>query len=249
MGEELNHSLAPTGIFNIGIFGRNFTVTDTVVVMWLVMVALIVLSIVLTRNLKLVPEKKQGLAELLVEFVNNFTKNLMGHHWRTFAPYIGTLLLLLFFSNSVSIFNIIPSSEFMYRITGLELFEHLPSLAIRPPTRDANMTACLALISILVTLFSGIIIKNPIGWIKSFAHPMPVMVPFKILDYFVRPLSLCFRLFGNIVGAFIIMELLNKVIPIVLPSLFSLYFDLFDGLLQAYIFVFLTSIYISEAIE
>jgi F-type H+-transporting ATPase subunit a len=57
------------------------------------------------------------------------------------------------------------------------------------------------------------------------------------------------RLFGNVLGAFVIMELLKMVVPVVIPAVFSLYFDLFDGLLQAYVFVFLTSLYISEAIE
>ena len=66
---------------------------------------------------------------------------------------------------------------------------------------------------------------------------------------FTRPLSLCMRLFGNVLGAFVIMELIKIVVPVFLPAVFSLYFDLFDGLLQAYVFVFLTSMYISEAIE
>ena len=70
-----------------------------------------------------------------------------------------------------------------------------------------------------------------------------------ILEVFTRPLSLCMRLFGNVLGAFVIMELIKIVVPVFLPAVFSLYFDLFDGLLQAYVFVFLTSMYIAEAIE
>ena len=76
-----------------------------------------------------------------------------------------------------------------------------------------------------------------------------IVTPINILEIFTRPLSLCMRLFGNVLGAFVIMELIKMVVPVILPSVFSLYFDLFDGLLQAYVFVFLTSLYIQEAIE
>ena len=80
-------------------------------------------------------------------------------------------------------------------------------------------------------------------------EPVAIVTPFNILDVFTRPLSLCMRLFGNVLGAFVIMELLKIVCPPVIPAVFSLYFDIFDGLLQAYVFVFLTSLYIKEAVE
>ena len=70
-----------------------------------------------------------------------------------------------------------------------------------------------------------------------------------ILEVFIKPLSLCMRLFGNVLGAFVIMELLKLLVPVALPVPFSFYFDIFDGLIQAYVFVFLTSMYIKEAIE
>ncbi|MDR0963194.1 MAG: F0F1 ATP synthase subunit A, partial [Clostridium sp.] len=63
------------------------------------------------------------------------------------------------------------------------------------------------------------------------------------------PLSLCMRLFGNVLGAFIIMEMIKMMLPAVIPVPFSLYFDIFDGLIQAYIFVFLTSLFLKEAVE
>ena len=69
------------------------------------------------------------------------------------------------------------------------------------------------------------------------------------MEIFIKPLSLCMRLFGNVLGAFVIMELLKSLIPVVLPVPFSFYFDIFDGLIQAYVFVFLTSLYIKEAVE
>jgi F-type H+-transporting ATPase subunit a len=79
--------------------------------------------------------------------------------------------------------------------------------------------------------------------------PVPVMLPFNILEYFIKPLSLALRLFGNILGAFIVMELIYMALPVVAPAALSLYFDLFDGVLQAYVFMLLTSLYIAEAVE
>lgn len=248
LGEELSKSLEiQTYILNI--FGLKIEITETVIVMWIVMAFLIISAYLFTRNLKKVPKGKQNVAEVIVEFINNFSKTNIGHHWRPYAPYLGTILLFLLFSNIISIFNIIPSAEQMYELTGIKFFEHLPEFAIRPPTKNINTTACLAIITILVTLFAGIKVKGVGGWLKSFAEPVPVMVPFKILDYFIRPMSLCFRLFGNILGAFIVMELAYAAFKFAFPAALSIYFDLFDGGLQAYIFVFLSSLYIAEAIE
>lgn len=70
-----------------------------------------------------------------------------------------------------------------------------------------------------------------------------------LLEVIIRPLSLCMRLFGNVLGAFVIMELIKQLLPVALPVPFSLYFDIFDGLLQAYVFTFLTSMFIQEKIN
>ena len=78
---------------------------------------------------------------------------------------------------------------------------------------------------------------------------MAIVTPINILELVTRPLSLCMRLFGNVLGAFVIMELIKMVVPVIIPSIFSLYFDFFDGFIQAYVFVFLTSLFIAEATE
>ena len=106
-----------------------------------------------------------------------------------------------------------------------------------------------AIMSIVLVQIAGIRAKGIKGWLHSFLEPIAIVTPFNILDLITRPLSLCMRLFGNVLGAFVIMKLLEMVVPIFLPPLFSLYFDVFDGILQAYVFVFLTSLYIKEAIE
>lgn len=78
---------------------------------------------------------------------------------------------------------------------------------------------------------------------------MAVMLPLNILELFIKPLSLCMRLFGNVLGAFVVMELIKLVVPVGIPVVFSFYFDVFDGLIQAYVFVFLTSLFMAEAME
>jgi F-type H+-transporting ATPase subunit a len=75
------------------------------------------------------------------------------------------------------------------------------------------------------------------------------MLPFNLLEYGIRPLSLSLRLFGNILGAFVLMRLIEMVMPVFLPPIFGLYFDLFDGIIQAVIFTYLSTVYIAEAIE
>ena len=69
------------------------------------------------------------------------------------------------------------------------------------------------------------------------------------MEIFIKPLSLCMRLFGNVLGAFVVMELIKIIMPAFLPIPFSMYFDIFDGLIQAYVFVFLTSLFMKESME
>ncbi len=221
-------------IFNIHIFGANIPITESIIMMWIIMAVLIIGSILLTRNLKKVPTGKQNIVEAVVDFINRLAKDNIGHHWRAFAPYLGTVLLFLAIANIASVFAVIPE---------------IGGFKISPPTRDLNVTATMGAMSILLVLFSGLWYKKPLGWLKSLAKPSPIMVPFNILDYGTRFLSLSLRLFGNILASFIVMELLYGLIAPIVPAVLGIYFDLFDGLLQAYIFVFLTSIYISEAVE
>jgi F-type H+-transporting ATPase subunit a len=112
-----------------------------------------------------------------------------------------------------------------------------------------NVTAALAIMSIILIEAAGICHKGPKKWLHSFAEPVAIVAPINFLEIFIRPLSLCMRLFGNVLGAFVVMKLIELVIPVVIPLAFSLYFDVFDGLIQAYVFVFLTSLFIKEAIE
>ena len=229
--DEVFEKMERIVVFRFNLFGRSFEIGNTVFITWIIMAVLIVLALVFTRNLSVRrPGKLQIIAELLVDTVRNICRDSIGGHYKKYVPYIGTLLLYLGLSNIISVFNFIP---------GLHIF---------PPTKDINVTASLALISIIVVIYSGFRYRGFTGWAKGLADPMPLMIPFKLMEYGTKPLSLCLRLFGNVVASFIIMELLLAFLPIV-GAPFSAYFDLFDGILQAYIFIYLTSLYIGEAVE
>lgn len=210
--------------FTIPLFG-GIPVSQSCVVTWIIMVVLVVLSIIFTRNLKLVPGRKQMMIESFVGFLRNFFKYQLGEKGMCYFPFLGTMIIYIGFSNIIGLFG------------------------FTPPTKDLNVTAALAIMSIVLVEVAGIRAKGVKGWLKSFAKPVAIIAPLNVMEIAIRPLSLCMRLFGNVLAAVIIMELLKAVVPIVVPLAFSAYFDIFDGFIQAYVFVFLTSLYIDEAIE
>ena len=224
LSEKLMEELESKTAFTIPIFG-GIPVPDSCVVTWLMMAVLVVLSIILTHKLKKVPTGKQCLLEIGITKLNDFFLGILGPHGKKYLPILETLIIYIGFSNIIGIFGFVP------------------------PTKDINVTAALAGIAIILIQLTSIIEKGGIGWVKGFAKPMAIMIPINILELVTRPLSLCMRLFGNVLGAFVVMALIKICVPVGLPVVFSLYFDIFDGLIQAYVFVFLTSLFMSEAME
>ena len=211
--------------FTIPLFG-GIPVADSVVVTWIIMAALMLLTLFLTRDLRVRdPGKVQAALESAVEFLNGFMKDNLGSHWKPFAPWLGTVALYIALSNMIGIFG------------------------LTPPTKDISVTAALALMSMLLIYGAQFRYNGLLGGMKRFAEPMPLLIPINLMEVAVRPLALCMRLFGNILGAFIIMEMLKYVAPVILPAVFSLYFDLFDGLIQTTVFVFLTTLFTGEGIK
>jgi len=227
--------------FILNISGYSIPITETVVISWCVMLFLIIVSFLLTRRLKTVPSGPQVFVELAVDFVNNFAKDYFGKFAKFLGPYLGSLFLFLLVSN---IIGVISPVEF--KMFGLEI---IPPFTIRPPTKDINVTAAFAVITIALVIICGLAARGIAGWLKTFLSPLPFMLPFNIMDYGTRLISLALRLFGNILGAFVLMSMIEGLLPIALPSVLSLYFDFFDGIIQAAIFVFLSTIYISEAVK
>lgn len=245
----MEHAIQSQEYVSITLFGHRIAfITDAVVVTWIIMAVIMIAVLLLTRKLEMVPTGGQKIAEALVSFVNKLCADNLGHHWRPFAPYMGTVLLYLAFSNVCAIFNLLPSGETMASLTGNNEWLH-KALSLHPPTKNFNVTLCLALMSIILVVGAEFRYKGIKGWAQGFYKPTPISGFIKVLDLFTRPLSLCLRLFGNIMGGTIVMALLYSALPIALPIIGAIYFDLFDGLLQAYVFVFLTLIYLSEAVE
>ena len=249
IGEKIQEAIDIQEVFKLSIGKFNIVITDTMVSMWIVMILLTVLGYVFSRNLKTIPDKKQSLLEVCVEYVGKFCESSMGHYWRAFTPYIGTLALFIIVSNMLGILNILPTGKDLYNLTKIEFFNRIPFYVITPPTRDINVTAALAIVTILVVIGSAVYYKGFGGWLKGLCKPTPLLFPINILELCIKPLSLCLRLFGNILGAHIVVEIVYALCPAIIPIPLSAYFDLFDGVLQAYIFVFLTTIYIGEGLE
>ena len=223
--ESLLQELENKTAFTIPLLG-GIPVADSVVVTWIVMAVLLALSLVLTRNLRVrSPGRVQAALEWAVQFLNSFVKTNIGTHWRPFAPWLGTVALYIGVSNLIGIFG------------------------LTPPTKDISVTAALAVMSMLLIYGAQFRYNGPLGGLKKFAEPMPLLLPINLMEVVIRPLALCMRLFGNILGAYIIMEMLKFVAPAVLPAVFSIYFDLFDGLIQTVVFVFLTTLFTGEGIK
>ncbi len=181
-----------------------------------------ILSLILVRNLSVEnPGKKQLLLETGVSFLQDFFMGILGEEGKQYVPYLMSTVIYIGIANIAGVFG------------------------FTPPTKDMNVTIALALMSIILIEYAGFHKRG----LHSFAEPVPIMLPINILEIAIRPTSLCMRLFGNVLGSFVVMKLLEFVCPAILPIPFSLYFDFFDGFIQAYVFVFLTSLFIKEAIE
>lgn len=219
--EELNCDTA----FTIPLFG-GIGVAESVVVTWMIIVILAIICFVYVRNLSVEHvSSKQLLLETAVGGMYDFFEDIIGSHGKRYIPYLISVAIYIAIAN----------------LMGL--------IGIKPPTKDLGVTAGLAILSILLIEYSGIREKGLKKWGKSFAEPIAIIAPINVLEIFIRPLSLCMRLFGNILGSFVVMELINLIVPLIVPIPFSFYFDIFDGLIQAYVFVFLTSLFLREAIE
>jgi len=241
ISEKITEGMGIKTVFTIDAFGLKIPISDTVISMWIVMALIILAAFILTRKMREIPKKPQLMLEACIGFMDDFAKEKIGHHARTFLPFLGTIFIFLIVANLAPMLT--PAG------TGLYAGQMEPLFVIKPLTRDINVTAALAIIVIVTVFFSSIIIRGPVGYLKHLVHPTPVMLPFNIMEYAIKPLSLCLRLFGNILGAYIIMLLIECVVPIAIPPLAGLYFDLFDGLIQAVVFAFLSTIYIAEAVE
>ncbi len=221
---ELMSKLESKTSFIIPVF-NGIPIPESVLTTWIIMGIIMILTLVFVRNLKLIPTGSQNYVESLVDFLNKFFLDILGKNGRPYLAFLGTLAIYIAFSNISGVFG------------------------LTSPTKDMNVTAALAFMAIATIEFSGVHKRGFKGYLKSFAEPIPLLIPINILEIAIRPLSLCMRLYGNILGSFIVMEMLKILIPVFVPVVFGFYFDIFDGLIQTYIFIFLTSLFMSHKME
>ena len=209
-----------------------------------VVIAALGLCLYLTHGLKTVPElKRQHLSEMAVEAVQNFVNANMSERFSGFAPFVAAIMVLSAFSSLSSL------------------------LGLYPPTSDLNIVAGWAiLVFILITYYKlkGGFLK----YLKSFVDPVPILAPFNVISEVATPVSMSLRHYGNILSGSVIAALVGAALTgltdlvlgwlpaglgdipflrIGIPALLSIYFDVFSGLLQAFIFAMLTMIYVSNA--
>lgn len=222
LAEKLVEELNVETVFSIGGIG----IAESVVVTWVIMGVFLLICLWWTHDLKVFHiSKRQAALEASVQFLKDMVGGFLGGEGREYVPYLCSVLIYLGIANLISIFG------------------------FKPPTKDLNVTIALALMSIVLIEYAGFHKKGLKGFLHSFVEPVPVIAPINVLEIFIRPLSLCMRLFGNVLGAFVVMALIEAVMPVFVPVVFSAYFDVFDGLIQAYVFVFLTALFIKESLE
>ena len=228
--------------FTIDLPFGGLPITESQVNSWLVMISLFFLCLYLTYDMKTTEmSKRQMLAEWIVEKVTGLVKTNMGEFFIGFAPFIAAILGLSAFSSLLTLFGLFP------------------------PTSDINIVGGWAILTfILITYYK--MKAGPVVYIKSFGDPVPFLAPLNIISEFATPVSMAFRHYGNVLSGSIISVLIAALLTTVsnlifgklpgvlggfpflrigIPAVLSVYFDLFSGCLQAFIFAMLTMSYVS----
>ncbi len=222
-------------------------ITQTTITILVSTVLLILAAWLLTRSIKKRPGGAQVIVEKLVTMLYNLVRDTMGEHNLRFAPYIGTLFLSSFFGSILG-------------MTGI----------LRSATADLSVTMAWALVTTGMVWYHSIKANGFGAWLKGFTEPIAVMTPMNIVSEIAQPLSMAFRHFGNVAGGSVLTALIYAALaglsslvfgwlpeavlsvfpPIFqagIPAALSLYFDLFAGFVQAFVFCLLTMVYVGGA--
>ena len=206
--------------------GLTFNV-ETLIMTWITMAVVILIAFLATRNLRLVPTGWQNAIEMVVTALHGQIDATMGPRGRMLAPLIISLFLFLLVSNWLGL---------------------IPTLS--SPTNDLNTTLGLALMVIVMLHVMGVYFKGKHNN-KHFFQPVPVFVVINAIEEVAKPITLAFRLFGNILAGEILIIILLKLMPIwmPIPSVIWLAFSIFIGGVQAFIFTMLSMAYLANAVR
>jgi F-type H+-transporting ATPase subunit a len=204
-----------------------FTINLTIVTTWAIMLVLVIGSILITRKLKTDNRisRWQCILEMLVTGINSQIEDIGLKNPSTYIGFIGTLFLFIVTSN---ILIILPWYE--------------------PPTGSLSTTAALAISVFLAVPFFGIEKSGVLGYLKSYIKPTPIMLPFNLISELTRTLALAVRLFGNIMSGGMIVAILLSITPLIFPIVMKA-LGLLTGMVQAYIFSILATVYIAAAVQ
>lgn len=210
------------------LFLENHYVPAHVAYTWFVVALLAILSFLATRRLQVYPSRMQNIMEVIIGSFDSLLVDTMGHQGRKFFPLIATLGLFILTANLI---GIIPGFE--------------------SPTANINTTASMALVVFLSTHVVGVGIHG-FKYFKQFLGPVwwliPLMLPIEIISHLSRPLSLTFRLFGNIAGEDIVLAVVLLLVPLLVPlPVFILM--IFTSIVQTLVFMLLAMMYIAGALE
>jgi F-type H+-transporting ATPase subunit a len=208
---------------------------QVLLVSWLVLVLLLLFSVIGTQNKERIPKGFQNFTELAFDFMISISRDQLGESfYKEWIPFISTLFLFVFGSNWAG--AIIP----------WKLIK-LPEGELAAPTNDINTTAALALLTSFAYFYAGLS-KKGFGYFKRYIQPIPLLLPINIIEDFTKPLSLSFRLFGNVLADELTISVLTSLVPLVIP-LPIMVLGIFAGSVQALIFSTLAAAYIAEALE
>lgn len=214
---------------------------NTLIMTYLVMALLIGVTVSATRSLKRKPGKAQVFFESLVDLAHAIVKTQTHHNSYKYVPLIGTIFLFILVSNWMGLFP----------LRAVELFGTPPGFELAAPTNDLNTNGAIALIAVASYWFFGIQ-KKGLAHFKHYFQPMPFMFPLNVMEDISRPLSLSFRLFGNILGGEIVLGILIFLTaPLIITSVVVLpimVLKVLVGFIQAYIFAMLTMSYIGAMV-
>lgn len=216
----------------IQIGGSTVYITTTHVALMVVSLILIIFAIAANRVLKKAnpddtPGMFQNIVELIVDMLNGMVRASMGSNAPRYVNYISAVFMFIVLSNLAGLFG------------------------LRPPTADYGVTLPLGLITFGIIQYSGIK-KNKIGHFTGLFQPLPILFPINLVGEIATPISISLRLFGNILSGTILMGLIYGMFPLLvkmgIPAVCHIYFDIFSGCIQAYVFCMLTMTYINDKI-
>ena len=218
------------GVFSYELFGQTVWITTTHVCLLIVVLLLMGFSCVaggVIKRAQDVPGTFQNIVELIVEMLQNMVGSTMGKSAGKFVNYIGTIFIFILICN----------------ISGL--------FGLRPPTADYGVTLPLGVMTFCIIHFNKFKHQKVSGVLKGLCDPWPIWAPINIIGDVAVPISLSLRLFANVLSGTVMMALvygLLSKIAIAWPGILHVYFDLFSGAIQTYVFCMLTMTYVSDAI-